>query len=139
LKIVEACQHREQAEVHRSHVERCDLGLEVRAGLQPFLDAHRRCAAGGDVDHDVARLLDAAQERRKRFRPLIGRAVDRIAGVQMYEGRAGRVRAERGLGDLVGGDRQVRRHARRVDRAGDRAGDHHLAAVGGGLDHSGTP
>ena len=74
------------------------------------------------------RSLDLLQERLEGLGRLVGAAVLRIARVQVHERGAGFGGGDRGLGDLLGGDRQVRRHRRRVDRAGDRAGDHHLAA-----------
>jgi hypothetical protein len=86
-------------------------------------------AAGGDVHHRVGVLLDARQELHEGRR--IGRrAAVRIARVQVQDRGAGFGRADRLLGDLVAGDRQVGRHRRRVDRAGDGAGDDDLLALG---------
>ena len=48
-------QHLVQPEVHRPHVERRDLRLELQRRLQPLLDGHRLRAAGRDVDDDVRR------------------------------------------------------------------------------------
>jgi hypothetical protein len=72
--------------------------------------------------------LDLLQERLERRGTLVGPAVLRIARVQVDDRGARLVRADRGFGDLVGGDRQVRGHRGRVDRAGDRARDDDLAA-----------
>ena len=130
LNSLKRSQHREQAEVHRAHVERGDLGLEVRAGPQALLDEHRRRAAGGDVDHHVGascliRVRNGAKASgRWSGRPSSGSRACRctIAAPASYG-------ADRRVGDLVGRDRQVRRHRRRVDRAGDGAGDDDLALL----------
>ena len=52
-----------------------------------------------------------------------------IAGMQMDDRRAGLGRADRRIGDLLGRDRQMRRHRRRVDRTRHGAGDDDLAVV----------
>src|SRR5262249_28740498 len=57
-------------------------------------------------------------------------AVLRIARMQVDHRGAGLCGADRSVGDLLGGDRQMRRHRRRVDRAGDRAGDDDFASHG---------
>ena len=75
------------------------------------------------------RCLMTLQERREGLRRLVGPAVLRIARVQMHDRGAGLGRADRGIGDLLGGHRQMRRHRRRVDRAGDGAGDDDFAAL----------
>src|SRR6185295_12274812 len=49
-----------------------------------------------------------------------------VPRVQVQDRRAGLGSLERVLGDLLGRERQVLRHRRRVDRAGDRAGDDHF-------------
>jgi hypothetical protein len=55
-------EHREQAEVHRAHVERRDLGLELERGTQALVDRHRRRAAGREVQDDVRALPDVGGE-----------------------------------------------------------------------------
>jgi hypothetical protein len=40
LKVLEAVQHRVQAEVHRAHVQRGHLGRVLQRGLQALLDRH---------------------------------------------------------------------------------------------------
>ncbi len=75
LELLEARQHREQPEIHRSHVERRDLRLERRRRLHPLLHRHVRRAAGGQIDHRVRALLDARKERAERLRRLV-----RLAG-----------------------------------------------------------
>ena len=59
LELLEALQHREQAEVHRAHVERRQFGLEQWPRAHALLDGHVRAAAGGDVDDGVGAALDA--------------------------------------------------------------------------------
>ena len=126
------CEHRVEAEVHRAHVERAHLGLGAQRRGEALLQRHAVAAAGGDVDHRVGRLLDPRQELHEHLG--VGRrpAVLRVARVQVQDRGAGLGRADRAVGDLLRGDRQVRAHGRRVDRAGDRAGDDDLV---GGLLH----
>ena len=135
LELLEPVQHREQAEVHRAHVERCDLGLELQRRLQPLLDGHRRGAASREIQHDVATALDVGRELAEVLGILRRVAIGRIARVQMHDRGARLRRADRGIGDLLGRDRQVRRHRRRVDAAGHRAGDDDFAS----LCHGGNP
>ena len=123
LELLVALEHREQAEIHRAHVERGDLGLPFLGRPDALLDGHVGRSAGREIDHDVGRLLDPAQERLEGLGALVGPPVDRIARVQMDDRRARFRRAERALGDLLRRDGQVRRHRRRVDRARDRAAD----------------
>jgi len=95
--------------------------------LQTLRDRHRRAAAGGQVQYGVGCLLDAGQKGREGVRVLCRTTVLGVARVQMQDCGA-RLRRLDGLrGDLVGRDRQVARHARRVDAAGDGAGDDDLA------------
>ena len=58
LERLVALEHREQAEVHRAHVERGDLRLPFLGRPHAFLDRHVRRAAGRQIDHDIGRLLD---------------------------------------------------------------------------------
>ena len=103
--------------------------MKVAAGLDALLDRHGRRAAGGDVHHHVGALLDHLEERREGLRRLVGTAVLRIARMQMHDRGARFGRADRGIGDLLRGHRQMRRHRRRVDRAGDGAGDDDFARL----------
>ena len=132
LELLEAAEHGEQAEVHRTHVERGDLGLELEGRAQALLHGHAQAAAGGDVDYRLARLLDARQELLEQRRVLARPAVLGIARVQVQDRGPGLGRGERRLGDLVRRHRQIGRHRRRVDRAGDGAGDDDFAGLGHG-------
>ena len=116
-----------EPEIHRAHVERRDLRLQLQRGLQPFLDRHRRRAAGREVDDDVAPPRDVGGEFAEVLRILRRVPVDGIARVQMDDGSARFRRADRGVGDLARRDRQMRRHRRRVDRARHGTGDDDFA------------
>jgi hypothetical protein len=135
LELLVAPEHLVQAEVHRAHVERGDLGLELQRGLQALFHRHGRRAAGGEVDDHVARHRDLRQELVEQGRILRRAAVLGIARVQVHDRGARLRRADRRLGDLGRRHRQVRRHARRVDRPRHRAGDDDLA-LGCGHDSS---
>src|SRR5882724_769264 len=76
LEFLEALEHRKETEVHRTHVERSDLGLELQRRLQTFLDRHRRGAAGREVDDDVGAALDVRGEFAEIFWVLRRMAVD---------------------------------------------------------------
>ena len=128
LELLVAAQHREQAEVHRAHVERGHLGLGAQRRGEALFQAHAVAAAGRDVDHRLGRLLDPRQElhehRRVRRRPAgLG-----VARVEVDDRGARLGRADRRLGDLGRRDRQMGRHGRRVDRAGHGTGDDHFLA-----------
>ena len=88
FELLVALEHREEAEVHRAHVERGDLRPPLLRRPDALLDGHVRRAAGGDIDHDVRRLLDAAQEGLECFGALIRPSIRRIARVQMHDRRA---------------------------------------------------
>jgi len=79
LELLVASEHLVQAEVHRAHVERGDLGLELQRRLQPLLDAHRGRAAGGEVQHHVGCGADLRAELAEELRVLGGAAVLRVA------------------------------------------------------------
>ena len=129
LELPVAIQHREEAEVHRAHVERGDLGLELQRRLQPLLDGHRRRTAGREVEHHVTAALDIGRELAEVPGILRRVAVDRIACMQVDDRRTGLGGADRGVGDLLWRDREVRRHRRRVDAARHRAGDDDFARL----------
>ena len=86
LERREALEHRIEPEVHRAHVERRDLGLQLQRRLQTLLDRHRRRATGGEIDDDVATPRDVGGELAKVFRVLRRMPVDRIARMQMDDG-----------------------------------------------------
>jgi hypothetical protein len=57
LELLEAVQHRKEAEIHRAHVEGGDLGLELAAGRTRSSMVMPGAAAGGEVDHGRSRCL----------------------------------------------------------------------------------
>src|SRR3546814_2303635 len=69
LELLEALEHGEQAEVHRSHVEARHFRLPYRRRPYPLLDRHIGRPPRGKIDHDVRSLLDYAQERRSEEHP----------------------------------------------------------------------
>jgi len=126
-ELAVALQHREQAEVHRAHVEAAHLRACPERRGETVGKAHAPAAACGDVHHRVCRLLDSRQERHEH-RWVSGRAaVLRVARMQVEDGRSGFGRGDRFAGDFVRRHRQVGRHRRRMDRARHRAGDDGLA------------
>ena len=90
-----AVEHREEAEIHRAHVERAHLGLGAQRRRQPLLQGHAVAAAGGDVDDRVGRLLDARQELHEHFGIRRRPAVLRVARMQMQDRGAGLGRGDR--------------------------------------------
>ena len=119
----------EDGEVHRAHVERGDFGLGAHRSRDPVVHAHAEPAAGGDVEHGVAALLDARQELHEQLRLGRGSAGVGIARVQVNDGSTRLGRCDRGFGDLVRRDRQGFRHGRRMDGAGDGARDDDFALL----------
>jgi len=124
-----ACRHRVERKIHRAHVERAHFRREGGGGGDTVLDRHEYAAAGRDVDHAVAALLDARQELAKNFRIRGGAAVLGVARMQVQHGGARPGGIDGLRGDLVGRDRQGSRHGRGMNRAGDRAGDDHLVTL----------
>jgi hypothetical protein len=53
LPALVAVGQREDAEVHRAHVERAHFGLRHQWRRKAFLHGHVERAAGGDVEHRV--------------------------------------------------------------------------------------
>ncbi|MNE59079.1 hypothetical protein D3C80_1541510 [compost metagenome] len=123
LELGEAIEHFVQPEVHRAHVQRSQLRLELRHGLQAFFHAHGRRAAGGDVDHHIALGLDLRQELTEQVDILARPAINGITRMQVDNRRAGLGGTDGGIGDFLRRDRQVRRHRWRVDGARDGTGD----------------
>ncbi len=107
LELLVAVQHREQAEVDRSHVQRCHLGLQLHRRPHALVDAHVRAATRGQVDHGIGAAPDLRQEAREDVRILGGPAVVGIARVDVEDGRARLGGTDRRLGDLVGIRRQM--------------------------------
>jgi hypothetical protein len=91
---------------------------------------------GSDVEDELdifgADALDHVAIIAKLHRRL---AAIRLAHVNMHDSSAGFCRAETGVGDLLGGDWQMRRLLRRRQIAGDGAGDENLVA---GFTHHGA-
>src|SRR5258708_6337619 len=71
LEILVTREHGVHAEVHRSHVQRTELGRYVHRCGEPLIYGHALTAAGGDVDHRISRLLDPRKELHEHLR--IGR------------------------------------------------------------------
>ena len=126
LELLVSLEHREQAEIHRAHVQAGDLRLPDRRGLDPLLDGHIGRAAGRQIHDHVGSLLDDAKKRLEGFRRLVRPAVYRIAGVKMHDRSTCLGRAESGFRDLRRRHREVRRHRGGVDRARDCAGNDDL-------------
>ena len=72
LELLEPVQLGEQAEVHRSHVERGRFRLEADGWLDALFDLHEGTAAARQVHDGVCALLDAREEGRESVRPLVG-------------------------------------------------------------------
>jgi hypothetical protein len=126
LELLVSLEHREQAEIHRPHVQAGDLRLPHRRGLDPLLDGHIGRAAGREIHDHVGSLLDNWQKRLEGLRRLVGPAVYRIAGMKMHDRGTRLGRAESGFRDLRRRHREVRRHRGGVDRARDCAGNDDL-------------
>ena len=108
LELLEAVEHRVEAEVHRAHVERGDLGLEDRA---PGCSRSSTVMVGAPpvvmLMTQFERCLMTLQERLEGLGRLVGLAGLRVARMQMDDGRAGLRRADRRVGDLLGRHRQI--------------------------------
>ena len=128
LEVLEPVEHPEQAEIHRAHVQRGDLGLVDRRWLHALGNCHRRRAAGGQVDDTIGSLLDHFEKGRERLGRLVGPAGLGIARMEMHDRRACLSGAHRRVGDLLRRHRKIRRHGRRVDGAGDGAGNDDFSA-----------
>ena len=70
-------------EDQRAHVEAAQLGLRGVGAFETRVEAHRRAAAGRDVDHRVGALLDPRQERHEVGGLRARAAVGRDAGVKV--------------------------------------------------------
>src|SRR5437868_8878728 len=71
LELLVAPQQMVEPEVDGSHVERGDFRLELRRRPHTLLDLHVGTAAGGQIDHGAAALLQARQEFPEARRRLI--------------------------------------------------------------------
>ena len=110
-------------EVHRPHVQRAHLRLGLQRIGQALLHRHPGASAGRDVDHRIGRRGDARHELVEDRR--VGRRlpVRGVACMHVQDCCAGLGGFDRLLGDLVGCQRQERRHGRRVDGARHGAGN----------------
>ena len=114
-------------EVHAAHVEAAHLRFRRQRRCEPLVQRHRQAATGGDVHHGIDVLLDHRQEAHEHVRIGGRRAGFRIAGVQVDDRGTGLRRLDRAARNLFRRDRQIVRHAGRVDRAGHGTTDDHLA------------
>ena len=87
LPVLVAVGQREDAEIHRAHVERAHLRLGRSGAASRSSHGHVERAAGGDVDHRVGRLLDARQELHEHRRVRRRLAGLRVARMQMEDRR----------------------------------------------------
>src|SRR3546814_18426602 len=88
LELLEALEHGEQAEVHRSHVEARHFRLQYRRRPYPLLDRHIGRPPRGKLDHDVRSLLEYAQARLEYFRLRYRTAVHGTAPTARHDGGA---------------------------------------------------
>src|SRR5262245_49431649 len=62
FQFLEPAEHRIKAEIHRSHIEACNLRLERSRWAETLVNGHRRSATAGEVNDDIRLLLDAWQK-----------------------------------------------------------------------------
>ena len=110
-------------EVHRPHVQRAHLRHGLQRIGQALFHRHPGASAGRDVDHRIGRGGDARHELVEDRRVRCRLPVRRVACMQVQDRCAGLSGFDRLLGDLVGCQRQVRRHGRRVHGARHGASD----------------
>ena len=121
-------------EVHAAHVEAAHLRAWPAAARRAARPAS--CPAPPPVVMFTTASVLCLISGRKRMNTAgsgVGSPVSRVARVQVDDRRAGLGRGDRPCGDLLRRDRQVGRHAGRVDRAGDGAADDDLVR------HDGSP
>src|SRR5260221_7286776 len=97
FELFESLEHREQAEIHRSHIQACNFWLPNRGRLYPLLDGHIGRAAGREINYHIGSLPDGAEKRLERLRRLVRPAVLRIAGMKEHDSRAGLGSAQSGI------------------------------------------
>ena len=132
FELFVALEHGEQAEVHGAHVHGGHFRLEFECRFETLVEGHVGGAAGGQVEHGVATLLDLGQESAEGGGRLVGTTILLVAGVQVDNGGTGLRGTHGGVGDLIGGHRQVGGHGGGVDCAGDGTGDDDFALFGHG-------
>src|SRR5258708_35667975 len=89
LEFLESLEHREQAEVHRSHIETGNLRLPDRRRFYPLFDGHIGRTAGREINDHIRLLLYGAEKRLEWFRRLIWGAVLRVAAAKMDDRSGG--------------------------------------------------
>src|SRR5271165_750114 len=129
-ELLETFEHREQAKVHRAHVERCEFWLKDERRLDPLLNSHIGGAPAGQIHHSVGRLFDLWQEGREGRGSLVRLARLRIARMQMHDRRASFRCRDRGLGNLSRRHREIGRHRRCMDGTSDSTGNDDLLGHG---------
>src|SRR5579875_911997 len=107
FEFLKPIEHREEAEIHRAHIERGNFRLKAHGRSNALADQHMRCAARGQVHHRIRRLFDARQKCRKGFGALVRLAGFRVPRVQMNNGRARLGSAHRCIGNLLRRHRQI--------------------------------
>ena len=127
FEFLEPIKHREQPEIHRPHIQGRDFRREFKCRLQTFLNLHRRTATGCQVQDRIRGLFQPRQETGKHVRVLGRTAVFRITGMKVQDRRPGFGGLDGLFGDLVRGNRQMRRHAGRMNATGNGTGDDDLA------------
>ena len=127
LEILVALQHREKSKAHRPHVEAGHFWCEGPGWADALFDRHGRMAAGGQIEHRVAALLDNLEEGFEQIRVLVRPTVNRIACMKMDDRGPRLCRPDRRFGYVFRRDRQIGRHRRRMDRAGDSAADNYFS------------
>ena len=108
LPFRESVKRREQAEVHRPHVQRTHFRLQRDRALQALIDRHVVSAAGCHVDDRVGLGLDRRQKLAKHVGIWRGPTVVGVAGVQVKNAGTSVGCSHRVVGNLLGCHRQVR-------------------------------
>ena len=109
-EILVAAKHREEAEIHRAHIERGHFGRRPLGRGQAFIERHALPAPGRDVHDGIGALLDPGQEIHEEIGGWRGAAILRFARMQMKDRGAGLAGIDRLFGDFAGRHRQMRRH-----------------------------
>ena len=129
LPVLVAILHREQTDAHGAEVERAHLGLGAQRRSEPSFDRHALHAAGVDHEDRVGVLVYGRNEPQEQRGIGTRASALGIACMQVKQSGAGLRRGNRCVRDLLGFDRQMRRHRRRIGTAGDGAGDDCLGAL----------
>ncbi len=125
LEILDLIQDREQCEIHRPHIQRRHFRTGLTGGGQTLVQGHAQPTACCDIHHSIGLLFDAGQEFHEDFRVWRWAAVVWIARMQVQDRRPCFCRSNRIIGNFLGRDRQVFRHAGRMNATGDGAGNNY--------------